>query len=140
VSETREREIKFRVWDPDKQRMVYYRTPICKEGMGLFMLDSEWPHDWIDTLVAFMTRPKYLMQYTGLKDKNGKEIYEGDVVVNRCDEMWVVEYITRRLRHTLGHGEYADPVEMGYFPPMHTTEGLEVIGNIYENPEIKEGE
>jgi uncharacterized phage protein (TIGR01671 family) len=81
-----------------------------------------------------------LMQYTGLKDKNGKEIYEGDIVK-----------AIGKLDKNIGIVEYRDEMASFYFKfethakfPMHFTlaiwndEGFEpeVIGNIYENPEL----
>ena len=74
-----------------------------------------------------------LMQYTGLKDKNGKEIYEGDVVksflFNRVCTI-VYEYNAFVVKDLYG----------SYTRDSHYVRGntVEVIGNIYENPELLE--
>ena len=81
-----------------------------------------------------------LMQYTGLKDKNGREIYEGDVYAHN-----VQDYVAGHPRET----NFIKPVtfEMGAFwvGDMLLIDAIEndseskVIGNIYENPELLEG-
>lgn len=130
------REIKFRVWDEIEKRM-HYPGPTSHK-------DNPW---WIDTdeeVIKFSIQDAYngsdfegeLMQYTGLKDKNGKEIYEGDLL---STDFMIKEKIQPRLVRWLG----------AQFEPFYDVEdqrdnfrvidGLwdwKVIGNIYENPEL----
>jgi uncharacterized phage protein (TIGR01671 family) len=85
-----------------------------------------------------------LMQYTGLKDKNGKEIYEGDVVRYKydCDSPWAANAVgTISWQSTGFHlscfkGEYG--LVQGWLVSIPHADGklLEVIGNVYENPEL----
>lgn len=78
------------------------------------------------------------MQFTGLKDKNGKEIYEGDVLSwsGKCQQ--VITWEERNEDKTFGHGDFGKQVVIGftfegyYGPPSNAT----IVGNIYENPEL----
>lgn len=74
------------------------------------------------------------LQYTGLKDKNGVEIYEGDIVKG-VDFKLHAEYVSQAKWHKNGYW-YAfnkDGKGIGF---LNNIELLEVIGNIYENPEL----
>lgn len=86
---------------------------------------------------------KSVGQYTGLKDKNGKEIYEGDVVVAVAEEKYLDRSITSDVVFNTNGGwqvrerpasdwtyEHGLAIEWGGW------ESIEVIGNIYENPEL----
>ena len=81
-----------------------------------------------------------LMQYTGLKDKNGAEIYEGDIVLFDSRECLVtfkdgnfgVKQLMRVNLYTDEMREYQEPLW------NLVVDGCEVIGNIYENPELLE--
>lgn len=101
-------------------------------------------HAGIPEIAGVLICDHVLMQYTGLKDRNGKEIYEGDVVSNGLDG--VVEYFSDLTWDggCLHPGfycqewfEFNEPCELAY---PHNFDDCEVIGNIYENPELLEVE
>ena len=77
--------------------------------------------------------PKTVGQYTGLKDKNGKEIYEGDILKNKREEnfklYWNEEMCAFYLQNISWLSEDT-PVE------FHRIENFEIIGNIFENKEL----
>ena len=80
--------------------------------------------------------PDTVGQFTGLTDKNGKKIFEGDIV--RFDNrLSVVEYVDCRMgfafRKTIGHG-----IVPGFTMPHWET--CEILGNIHDNPELLGGE
>jgi uncharacterized phage protein (TIGR01671 family) len=107
------REIKFRAWDKKGKRMCLVGGIVFEKGQ-IVEVDA----DEGDKLTNFI-----LMQYTGLKDKNNKEIYEGDIVIyqNAYDDTTAVEI------------EY-DPSEAYFTVPTRYSADMEIIGNIYENP------
>ena len=107
------REIKFRAWDKQNKRMLSWKEIQTIEK------------DWSFRLVKVFSDKKYtLTQYTNLKDRNGNEIYEGDVVKTPIGTGMVFE--------RLGCWFVEHLKELGYFPSHE----LEIVGNIYENPEL----
>ena len=117
------REIKFRAWDKHTKTMDYYQPAIFDMLMQKKNCKSK-TNDFI------------LMQFTGLKDKNGKEIYEGDIVT-ALDEMIKGE-LKGSVRYYEKVGWFAidfwgDKEEHLNFNDLIN---LEVIGNIYENKEL----
>jgi uncharacterized phage protein (TIGR01671 family) len=131
------REIKFRAWDKEYKKMMEWGKQLkglTQNGIKTVMsYNSE--DSWSD---CYNLKDIELMQYTGLKDKNGKEIYEGDIVkyFDNKEHIVVVENIKE-----LGTGMYLKRVGSGYYtlnPSVIRDYEVEVIGNIYENPELLE--
>lgn len=102
------RIIKFRAWNMEKKEFEYYE--------GIHSIPS----------VQFMNL-RQPDQFTGLKDKDGKEIYEGDVLTDN----YVVRYENDCFVIQLSKSETASVWWL-----LHQRPELEVIGNIYENPDL----
>jgi uncharacterized phage protein (TIGR01671 family) len=136
------REIKFRAWERPSKEMIY-----SKEGRLVIPALVEWRTSDFCLLCHVSTGRGHfvtghsgtLMQFTGLKDKNGKEIYEGDIIRNsmqsaRCG--YVIEWWDGRFRAIFyNHGERIESINYST-PYFDRTDDVEVIGNIYENPEL----
>ena len=75
-------------------------------------------------------------QYTRMNDSMGKELYEGDIVrtSDNDDELAVVEWDDEDLRFTVTHGNVVNGLGEGYY-----SREVEVIGNMYDNPELLGG-
>ena len=110
------REIKFRVWDIEEKKMInVYGLEFKDTGI---VVTSDEGYDYI------VEEDCELMQFTGLKDKNGKEIYEGDIIEGRYGRQTVEWHLATGFDSGLGELWGTNK------------EWLEVIGNIYENPEL----
>src|SRR5690606_4405141 len=117
------REIKFRAWYAN-QEMHYGIAPIDNKYYIFFETQKRNAHD------LQINRAISIMQYTGLKDKNGKDIYEGDIVKHATDEGVYKVIFEDGGFYVKNLFEY-DFQTINEYP-------LEVIGNIYENPELLE--
>ncbi len=129
------REIKFRAWDGERLRDV-------------------WSMGWVEGEMDYIGTPKYsgpaedceLMQYTGLKDKDDKEIYEGDIVLLKNEfATWKGTVVFEEgafkfsIKHTWGtsveHFNKTNVLnDMGARIQLNNI--YLVVGNIYENPEL----
>jgi uncharacterized phage protein (TIGR01671 family) len=126
------REIKFRAWDTETKTMLDRDAGYFVEFDGSVWFNcGDGYNDALQSQNGII-----LMQYTGLKDKNGREIYEGDILAFSAREWYGLEY-------EKGMKDYAFEVEqdatgewVGAGGCLEWSVFCEVIGNIYENKEI----
>jgi len=118
------REIKFRAWGKRDKKMYY------DVGMSEDKVFSELPcyGSWSGMVIDVEDCLVAVMQYTGLKDKNCVEIYEGDITENEYDS-YVVIFEDGCFRFDSGTRTL----------PMINSNTMLIIGNIYENKELVEG-
>jgi len=125
------KEIKFRAWDRQLKNMSFYTLDTMTVGNTNY-LGSGCFFD----IEGTKTDPteKEFMLYTGLKDKSEKEIYEGDIVqyfdtLFSPRELYIIDFVNGMFYLKSNEDEE-------YNADLCEVAPLEVIGNIYENPEL----
>ena len=143
-----EREIKFRA--KDRVGVWVY---------GDLRLTSREPHIWTDPYTSHIINTETIGQYTGFKDNNGKEIYEGDIIrdfhsfyfsgdftkkirgaydVTQDKDVPLVSYCRNYAVEWGKRGSYILRNGSDQHPLCTRFRGVEVIGNIYDNPKLME--
>ena len=128
------REIRFRAWDKEDKKMFPVLEIDFVDGwVKMYCKIAGRHYNYLDNLV--------LLQFTGLEDKNGKEIYEGDIVsvkyiydkrtTDRAQVVWREDKAGFGLKSLKGLTN-----EVYELYKITTEHNLEVVGNIYENKEL----
>ena len=128
------REIKFRAWKNEEGYMITSKQGIftaLQNCMNITRQDNGYYNN--GDLLKPNENKYILMQYTGLKDKNGKEIYEGDIVGDK-NIKWVVKWNI----HRMGFSLYPTTEQLYDEMPVNIENklGFEILGNIYDNPDL----
>lgn len=130
---------KFRAWDKHGKKMFTNDELIIWNG-NVYANDSK--KLTCNNLKGWSIDEEYLMQSTGLVDKNGKEIFEGDIITNGPDVMCMKRHNTLGFYvEQKGKVEFiADCAVLEEFEEnaKDVADNVEIIGNVYENPELLE--
>lgn len=123
------REIKYRMWNKKEKKMY---------DVGVLDFDDKkaYMKGYLNyTKSSYLYEDIELMQFTGLHDKNGKEIYEGDITDDGYNNIGVVKY--GKYNCSCCDGVYGWYIDGGDIRSAECF--LEVIGNIYENADLLKG-
>lgn len=137
------RTIKFRAWDGWIMHRVGQLNWSFRNGITIVQAGNR---PWSSNKPWRRITNPVLMQYTGLKDKNGKEIYEGDIVRDsRIEESEAVIEYCQPIAAFVARPIIKAPYDVYQLNEGNTMGSLklsytEVIGNIYENPDLLKGE
>lgn len=118
------REIEYRGWDSHNKRWVYGLPIMDVRGHSRIQYDH--------VRYSIIVDPNSLGEYAGLKDKNDKKIYEGDIIKAEFS------YATWRgyVYFDKGNFELVDSDKNGQYLALSVLSNIEIIGNIHENPEL----
>lgn len=135
------RTLKFRVWDVESECYIDETdwAGITPEGQNIWLVEEE------EVSVLPILGEFIIEQYTGLKDNNGKEIYEGDIVsfsIPHFDKSTLGYDGETELvgKIVFDYDRFCIEDKDGVFYDLCSAEEGEVIGNIHENPELLGGE
>ena len=133
------KEIKFRAWNTKKKEMIYQSGDFFAYGDEETYYRSCGWSDMNKGIMSFYECEGILMQFTGLKDKKGEEIYEGDIVKAWSQGVSAIGEVSRRIDGLwIIYPAYQKQTMWGLMPDKDGTTTVEVIGNIWNNPELLE--
>lgn len=154
------REIKFRAWNKEEKCMIYSDEVYPKSEykfefeifnnfkltlMKMINRENAYHKDGEETHIEYFEPvDAEIMQYTGIKDSNGNEIYEGDII-KRIDRTPIAQMYGKEVIGVVVFAEasFALDIHEGFYlmnnNRLSNLCSYEVMGNIYENPELLEG-
>ncbi|MCK9370373.1 YopX family protein [Candidatus Dojkabacteria bacterium] len=139
------REIKFRAWDKRNKKMLFFNEAwVCQEYRSLAFWNSDEDIDYYKDLESYkFSEDKIndleLQQFTGLLDKNGKEIYEGDIITDiklKTKILFTIDFGFATKDDGYGVIVWSPKSGESYNITKEFCERGEVIGNVYENKDL----
>jgi uncharacterized phage protein (TIGR01671 family) len=132
-------EFKFRAWNQFEK--CFYTKPFLISYTGLPFIYNEEHRHIEDFDVVNPAMGLIIQQYTGLKDKNGKKIYEGDILSSRQANFPVnTNYEIFIAEVKFGNGRFYANFRSGLYEIVDLLAeqytDLEIVGNVFENPEL----
>lgn len=158
VAEMTQRPIKFRIWDNQRQNFLspddsslhcqsnWFIDPFSGKVVDVIGMPEnnfsleEIPDTYYRRGGKIIREARFIIQqFTGLLDKEGKEIYEGDILKSEDGWSEIIFFSEKRSAWVLGDMDDCIDTVMAYeFVANSTVCYLEVVGNIFENPELLE--
>ena len=137
------REIKFRAWEDKTKTMMPNVKILLIEENAAYAHRRRWMHNCMDWEEEDLINDPILMQFTGLLDKTGAEIFEGDIVRGNHVDLFIIEGINGGLQmyNSNYYGQKHNELISEATCDAQTASWLKnstVIGNIYQNPELLE--
>ncbi len=126
------REIKFRAWSRGRKEMAEVES-IHFKGNAVYLISKYL------RLVANLDETE-LMQFTGQKDMNGKEVFEEDILKLENRDFGIVQYNNLNCNYYIQLINYHFNVAIDFKKVFSYQSKVEIIGNKYENPELLEVE
>ena len=145
---TMKREIEFRGQRADNKEWVYgfyYKRTYFYGDLSVkhYIIVSNEDLGYDQALEYYEVIPETVGQYVGIKDKNGKKVYEGDIVYcsyNNCEVVFglygVCDYKTVGFFMKVNEALFTDEEDNFVYWGFEDGDKIEVLGNVYENPEL----
>ena len=123
---------KFKFWDKTIKKMRYGDIQLAFNGQPFVLEDSS------KGLTVVDIDDIEILQCTGLKDKDGKLIYEGDIIYKKGTKNYKGEKMYSKVVWSQMYAEFNISDDNGIHQMPNNSNNIEIIGNIYENPELLE--